>query len=555
MTPYLERGLEHQVERRLSADRIVVLEGARATGKTSLLERGRSKGWIREIRSFADPAERAAAEAAPRDYVASLPACMAIDEVQLFEEITVAIKERIDANPGPGQFLLTGSTRLRRNALGGSDPLAGRTGKPLVLGPLTMAERGGQPVHLLSQLFDANPIEIEVETPMPRSALISSLQQSGLPGLIDLTVEEQRGRLESYLTSVTNLQAFESRNVQNLTSLGRYLAGRTSTLVNVAEFATKIEIARSTADEYLAHLEEALLIHRLRAWRPTRDKAETAKPKIHFFDAGTACGLGRMNPAGSQEELGRLAETLVVTEMARQSMWFEHPPDLFHWRHRQRDEVDLVVESTDGQVVCIEVKSTEQVSLSDFRGIDAFRDRYPDRFHRGFVFYSGSQILPYGEDRWAIPFGALGAKPPEAEVDVVGAVLDDIATRRSSRVVELNQQDQLIDEVSSQLERFASSLGYDNRIEPSHRLGGSWQAKLFVVTAEGSRPFIMFDLDFQAEVLRLRLLQRKGKPVQEPISFIAQIDGRTGADLVAELLGAATEDIADSLTVWDAEAR
>ncbi len=460
---YIERGLEKRLKASFSESPLVILEGARATGKSSLLEHARSSGWLSDIRSFADPIELAAATAAPREYINSLAKGTAIDEAQLAEEVTLAIKERIDRDPSPGQLILTGSTRLRRNALGGSDPFAGRVGSPPVLGPLTIGELLGKPHNLVELLFASDLTDLSVGPPIRRSDLLSLIQRPRLPGLVSLSDHEVQDRATNYVDSITRLEAFASLDVRNFGALARYLAGRTSTLVNVAEFSRDVGSARATVDGYLAHLEEALLIHRLKAWRISKDKSETDRAKLHFFDSGLAGAIGQLQPEQSPQDLGRLVETFVVGELATQAEWLDEVVTCYHWRFKNTDEVDLLLEDSSGRVVCIEVKSAEEVSLSDFKGIDAFKRKYPDRFHRGVILFAGSKVLPFGEDRWAIPFAALRVLPDEKPDDPAASVIARIAQRRaaaSSKDREaLERRDAIDRAIVDQLEQLGKSSG------------------------------------------------------------------------------------------------
>jgi len=396
----------------------VILEGARATGKTWLVGHAIEQGWLRETRSFSDQTELNAARAAPRDYVFGLPHGTAIDEAQLCEDILLPIKERIETNQ-VGALLLTGSTRLRRDALGGSDPLAGRVGSPLHLAPLTIGERSGEPVHLVGQLFDERPESIEISTPITRTDLVELVLEPGLPAFVtDLSGSARDDRARAYLDQVTSLSSFASVDVQRVGQLARYLAGRTSTTVNINQFASDVELARQSVTKYLAHLEEALVVVRLPGWRRAKDKSETDRAKLHFFDAGIACAAARMRPGEQDDDLGRLVETLLVTDLVRQSSWLSDPPSCYHWRYKNRDEVDLILEDSAGRAVCVEAKAAENVTAKDFRGIDAFRERHPEAFHRGFVFYSGRSVQPFGSDRWAIPFAALRRSAREPRISL-----------------------------------------------------------------------------------------------------------------------------------------
>lgn len=426
---YLQRGLEDRLESAVAALPLVILEGARATGKTELVGHAIERGWLSGMRSFLDPVELLAATAAPRDYVFGLPHGTAIDEAQLCEQILLPVKERIE-HAGPGALLLTGSTRLRRDELGGSDPLAGRVGRPLHLGPLTIAERGGEPKQLVERLFEDDPLSIEMGRPLSRTDLIALVQQPGLPGLFAGAAEAQGELARAYIAQATTQSSFESVDIQRVNQLGRYLAGRTSTMVNVSEYGKAVELNRSSVDKYLSRLEEALLIVRLPGWRRSKDKSETDRAKLHFFDAGIAAATARMLPGIQDDDLGRLAETLLVTDLVRQAHWLKNPPSCYHWRRSDRDEVDLVLEWSDGRAICVEAKVAESVETRDFRGIDEFRRRHPEAFHRGFVFYSGRNVQSFGNERWAIPFGALSAAASESRTAPVHTFLK--GTREST---------------------------------------------------------------------------------------------------------------------------
>lgn len=479
MPDYLSRGIEARLRERLESDPLVILEGARATGKSWLVKHARSIGWLNEVEDFNDPAVRAAAAAAPRDYVQSLPHGTAIDEAQLVPAIMLPMKERAETSP-PGSILLTGSTPLPRDGLGGSDPLAGRVGRTLRLGPLTIGERIGHPVGLVSQLFSDVPATIEVGGTLPRSELVLLLNQPGLPDLARLVdPAEGRERSQQYLTQVISRSPFDSLDVQRVERLARHLAVRSSTLLNVQQFAQATELSRETVNRYLARLEEALLLVRLRGWRRSKDKSETDKPKMHFFDAGVASGVGSMRPADDEQALGRLAETFVITELVRQCEWQHRPPTPYHWRRKDRTEVDLILEDVEGAVVAIEVKASEMVSIRDFRGIDAFRQAHPGVFHRGFVFYTGSNVLPFGDDRWAIPFAALRAPATASEgAESLGAAVAAVRVRERNRMKReqsadererrrrVSRQNQALEEVQTQLSRLGASLdGYKSDVE------------------------------------------------------------------------------------------
>ena len=122
----LPRGILPQLEKLLAAAPVVVLEGPRASGKTAIGEMLLGTGVMATRADLSDPTVLAAAAASPTSFVDGLRTPAFIDEAQLLPELPLAIKRRVDRERVRGAFVLTGSSRLGRTQLGGSDPLAGR---------------------------------------------------------------------------------------------------------------------------------------------------------------------------------------------------------------------------------------------------------------------------------------------------------------------------------------------------------------------------------------------------------------------------------------------
>src|SRR5687768_4981133 len=117
--------------------RVVVLTGARQAGKSTL-----AQAACRSLRgtyvNLDDPAKLASVRTDPVGILEG-PAPVTIDEVQRGGDPLVrAIKASVDADPRPGRFLLTGSTRfLTVPSL--SESLAGRA-EILELWPFSQGE-------------------------------------------------------------------------------------------------------------------------------------------------------------------------------------------------------------------------------------------------------------------------------------------------------------------------------------------------------------------------------------------------------------------------------
>ena len=118
------RGIQDRIERAWRSSPVVVLEGPRGAGKTTL---ARQIAPHQQVHDLADPTEFLVASQSPTAWVEAMPPGSVIDEAQRIPGLSLVVKRHVDRPGAPaGQLLLTGSVRLSRDELGGSDPLVGR---------------------------------------------------------------------------------------------------------------------------------------------------------------------------------------------------------------------------------------------------------------------------------------------------------------------------------------------------------------------------------------------------------------------------------------------
>jgi len=401
---WIERGLLPMLHRASrSGLPVTVLVGPRACGKTTLVRRLVDQGAYARYVSFSDADARAAAEASPRLFVESLAVGTVIDEAQLVPEVLTPIKEIVDASGRPGHFLLTGSTRVDLPTMGGSNPLAGRA-TTFELGPLNAAERHGRPTSIVEELITGDPATLASED-LGAPTYDAEATTTGFPLLATVDVDARRWRRE-YLRAVIPETLAASDHVIDHQRLTRLLAGIGGTAGHelvISHLVADLGIDRRTASRYLDLLEEMRLIRRLPGLRLKATDTERATPKLHMVDPIMVSA----DPGGiGDSRRGALLESFVVNELATQLEWVGGADGLFHWRDRQRHEVDLVIER-DGGFVAVEVKRAREVSPRARVGIDAFRQRYSRQFQRGLILFGGRHVLPLGDDVWAVPISAL----------------------------------------------------------------------------------------------------------------------------------------------------
>ena len=136
--PY-PRSLEAAVRDALADTPVVVIQGARQVGKSTLAQFAAAGAADAHQVTLDDPAALAVAESDPAFFVEQAGrGLLVIDEAQRTPGLILPLKASVDRDRRPGRFLLTGSADLLQ-AKGVGDSLAGRAEtfelKPLSLDP------------------------------------------------------------------------------------------------------------------------------------------------------------------------------------------------------------------------------------------------------------------------------------------------------------------------------------------------------------------------------------------------------------------------------------
>lgn len=88
----------------------------------------------------------------------------------------------------------------------------------------------------------------------------------------------------------------------------------------------------------------------------------------------------------------------------------EESMNLFHFRDKRKNEVDIVLEQDNGRLIGIEVKASSTIRKDDFRGLRKLAELAGDQFKYGLIFYTGSRFLPFRSEEkpyFAVPLSIL----------------------------------------------------------------------------------------------------------------------------------------------------
>ena len=204
----------------------------------------------------------------------------------------------------------------------------------------------------------------------------------------------------------------ELERMDQMPRLLKVLAHHSGQLTNFTQIGGQIGLDDKTTRKYEAVLEQLFLVRRLEPWFRNRFKRLVKTPKLHFLDSGLLAAI-----LGTTEErigkdrsvFGPLLETFAFAEVMKQVDWLAETCRLYHYRDKDQDEVDIIVEGEGGDVVGIEVKAAATVTASDFKGLRKLSAASGKDFKLGVVLYDAEQTVPFGERMFAVPISCLWA--------------------------------------------------------------------------------------------------------------------------------------------------
>lgn len=350
---WITRAVEPRLQRSVKTRPVVVLTGARQTGKTSTFLRLFPK---HSFVSLDLPTEAEQAEKEPSSFLRRYPPPVIIDEVQYAPRLFRHLKVEVDhARSRNGQFLLTGSQKfsLMKNV---SESLAGRA----------------DIVELETLSFN------EILGALPKTPVEAAIVRGGFPELYANPDIELTAFYNSYLATYLERDVRLLTNVGSLRDFERFVracALRSANLLNKADLARDVGISPSTANHWLSMLEASGQIVLLEPWFSNRTKSIVKSPKLYFADTGLLCALLNIR---SEEDLlkspavGAVWETFVFAQLRDRERRKGRSGSLFFWRDRTR-EVDFVVD-VGGRLELLEAKWTELPDSGDTANLEFVRN-------------------------------------------------------------------------------------------------------------------------------------------------------------------------------------
>jgi predicted AAA+ superfamily ATPase len=411
----ITRLIEDHIFQSLNAFPAVYIAGPRQSGKTTLAQHIANTRHKATYITFDDLQSLSSAQHDPEAFLRSFIGPVVLDEIQLAPELFRPLKIIIDENRknkdgGRGKFLLTGSASVM--ALPKlSDALVGRMALHTLL-PFSTKEIAKKTDNTFIENAFTNNWKF---TKLDNINLISSMMQATFPEL--LTIKKNTLRYQWCNGYVNTILQRDIRVLMEIEKLGtipdmlRLFASRTGGLLNEASLSRETRLNHITSKKYRIMLENLFLTQAIPAWSNNLGKRLIKSPKVYLNDLNLLAYFLNIDldsfPKDHRVLFGQILENFVAIELTKQITFSSIKTKLYHYRTSAGQEIDFILEGPQNHIVGIEVKARTKVTAKDFQQLDTLKQDLGEKFQRGFVFYQGTDIIPFGKDMWAVPLTAL----------------------------------------------------------------------------------------------------------------------------------------------------
>jgi len=388
--------------------RILVLTGARQTGKTTLV---RHLFPDYDYIAVEDPVTRTTyAELSAQQWKSLYPKAI-LDEVQKEPRLIESIKAVYDQWEEPRYILLGSSQLLLMEKI--RESLAGRC-SILEIYPLTLPElqTSSWEDTIQPSLFQQE-LTAQLQGEYPPSLLLDKrqvdkqqafdhyLRFGGYPAVSgDESDDEKFDWLRNYVRTylerdIRDLASF--RDLEPFVKLQHYLALNTGAITNASSIAKELGITVKTVQRYIKYFEMSYQAIILPAWSGNPTKRLIKASKVHYMDNGIVQAV--LNKRGGLN--GNEFESAVIAEIYKQAKIVETPVKFSFLRTHDGKEVDLLLEMADGYYA-FEIKMSPKATRTDARHLFGLENILDKPVKKAFVLSNDPTTTQFDEKTYAI---------------------------------------------------------------------------------------------------------------------------------------------------------
>lgn len=356
----INRQIENSIKSCLNKKKVIVIHGARQTGKTTLLKllwgNNPDVFWI----NGDDPDINKIFKNLTADSLKALIGkknILIIDEAQRIENIGLKLKIIYDQIPEL-KIIVTGSSSIfLANKI--NEPLTGRKIE-FMLFPFSFSE-----------LADYNGIISE------KRLLYHRLIYGYYPEVVNNLGDEKlilKNLIDSYLfKDVFLLEGILRRD--KLIYLLQAIALQIGHQVSYNELANLCGLDVKTVEKYISLLEQTYIIFRLPSFSKNLRNELKFSRKIYFFDNGIRNAiLNNFTSIELRSDAGSLWENFIVSEKIKQAHYKQTFANFYFWRTKTQQEIDLI-EQIDDKLYAYEIKWKNHKKIKLYK---SFAEAYPD---------------------------------------------------------------------------------------------------------------------------------------------------------------------------------
>lgn len=339
------RFLEGKIREKFFKGKVILIAGARQTGKTTLAlklvsEFGRSV----IILNGDNPTDRELLNNRDFNFLKNIigdAKIVFIDEGQKIETIGQTLKLLIDNFKDVKQIIVTGSSAFN---------LLDKTQEPLT-----------------GRKFVFNLYPLAVSEIYPSDGMIDFLKEleilliyGNYPEVVSKTsFSDKQEALVEITSSYLYKDILELQKIKNpdaLTRILKALALQIGSEVSYTELSNIVGIDKKTVERYIDILEKNYILFRVYPYAKNKRKIISKLKKIYFWDIGIRNAIiNNFNLLSSRGDIGHLWENFIVAERLKYRSYHKILSENYFWKTYDGSEIDLV-EDRDGKLYGYEMK-------------------------------------------------------------------------------------------------------------------------------------------------------------------------------------------------------
>ncbi|MBU0896163.1 MAG: ATP-binding protein [Candidatus Omnitrophica bacterium] len=350
---YYTRNIEDVLKKATGQFRVLVLTGARQTGKSTLLQHLFQK--THRYVSLDNPRDLKLAQEDPELFFDEYKEPLIIDEIQYAPQILPYIKIRVDKSGKRGRFILTGSQQF------------------------TMIHNLRETLAGRAAIFHLLPMAITEAKIATQSYFFRGINGS-YPELIVRPNHNPQRWFGSYVATYIerDVQPFyRLEKITHFRDLLFLLAARSSQALNYQSLSNDLGVSIQAVKLWVSILEISQVIFLLRPYRINLGSRIVKSPKVYFTDIGLVNYLvGNKSKAALTRgaQAGAIFENFVIQELLKHYFNLGVAPPIYYYRTNNGLEVDIIIEEKAGVIRPCEIKLTKTPNPNMVNSIERLRN-------------------------------------------------------------------------------------------------------------------------------------------------------------------------------------